>query len=119
MQNLISKLVEIEKKLQACLADLEKNKKDLISSLETSSETYESLFSICAESKKTLLQKLELQDKQTEDFKKKNKQIVKILKKTINSSLETQKITEKIFENPRDKVFFERNIQPYSTLRLI
>ena len=112
-------MVEIEQKLQTCREDLEKNKKELISSLETSSETYENLFSVCEENKNTLLEKLELQEKQSEVFKKKTKEIAKILKTTINSSLKTQEGTEKIFKYPRHKVFFERNIKPYSTLRLI
>ena len=112
-------MVEIEQKLQTCKEDLEKNKIELISSLETSSKTYENLFSVCVENNKTLLEKLELQEKQSEVFKKKNKQIVKILRTTFNSSLKTQEGTEKIFKNHRDEVFFERNIKPYSTLRLI
>ena len=62
-------MVEIEQKLQTCQEDLEKNKNELISSLETSSD-YENLFSVCVENKKTLLEKLELQEKQSEVFKK-------------------------------------------------
>lgn len=125
---MIAFFVEFQKKLESFFEELVQNKEALISSIETSSENHEILFSFCEQSKRTLSEKLELHIKQKNDFQKKNVQIFKIFK-TVTTPQEnfarppeskksevTDSLTKK-FKCPRDKFYFENHIKPFSTLR--